>query len=84
MRVHIVDIRRGQAGPFQRRLHGAVSAITIFGRRGDVIGVAGHAVTLDFGIDGRAPGPGVFQLFKNNDARALAHHKAITPLVPWT
>ena len=83
MRVDIVDIRRGQAGPFQRRLHGAVSAVAIFGRRGDV-GVAGHAVTLDFGIDGRAPGFRMLQLFKNNDARALAHHKAITPLVPWT
>ena len=36
MGVDIVDVGGGKAGPLQRHLHGAIAAIAVFGRRGDV------------------------------------------------
>ena len=52
------------------------------GRRGDVIGVAGHAVTGHLRIDLRAALPRVFQFLQHQDAGALAHHEAVAILVP--
>ena len=46
-------------------------------RRGDVIGVAGVAVAHDLGIDLRAARLGVLIFLQHEDARALAHDKAL-------
>ena len=82
MRVDIVDIRGGETGPLQRRFHSAEPAVAIFGRRRDMVGVARHPVPLDLGIDGRTSGSGMLELLQYNNARAFAHHKPVTPLVP--
>ena len=68
-------------GALHRHLHGAIAAVAVFGRRGDVIGVARQAIADHFGIDFRAARLGVFQLFQHHDAGALAHHKAVAVLV---
>ena len=45
------------AGALERRAHAAKGAVAVLGRRGDVEGVARHAVADDLGIDAgrRAP-----------------------------
>ena len=61
-----------------------IGAVAVFGRRGDVIGVARQAVTDDLGIDLRAARLGVLQLFEHDDAGALAHDEAVAVPVVGT
>src|SRR5258707_617764 len=49
--VHIVDLVGIELAALQRRLHGSHRAVAVLGGRGDVIGVAGQAITDDFGVD---------------------------------
>ena len=68
-------------GPLQGHLHGAVAAIAVFGWRGDVEGVAGKAIALNFAINLGAARLGMLEFFQHDHAGALAHHKAIAVLV---
>ena len=60
MRIHIIDVRRGQAGTLQGHLHGAEAAIAVFRRCSDVEGIARQAVTLHLAVDLRAARLGMF------------------------
>ena len=61
MRIDVIEIMRRDAGPLQCRLHGSKSAVTAAFRRGDMIGVARHAIADDLGIDLGAAGLGMLQ-----------------------
>ena len=82
VRVDVVDLVGVELGALQRRLHGAVAAVAVLRRRGDVIGVARQAVAHDLGIDLGAALLGVLVLFEHDDAGALAHDEAVAVLVP--
>ena len=58
---------------------GAVMAV---GWRGDVVRIAGHAVTRDLAVDLGAPLAGVFVLLQDQHARTFAHDEAVAVLVP--
>ena len=66
---------------FTAALHAAIGAVAVLGRGGDVIGVAGHAVADDLGIDLGAARLGVLELLEHDDAGALAHDEAVAVLV---
>ena len=70
----------GRPARFSASCHAAEGAVAIFGRRGDVIGVAGQAVADDLGVDLGAARLGVFELFQHDDAGALAHDEAVAVL----
>ena len=74
--VDVVDVLDRDPGPFHRRLHGAIGAVAVLGRGGDVPGVARHAVADDLGVDLRAARPGVFVFLEDDDPGALAHDEA--------
>ena len=59
-------------------------AIAVRRGRGDVVGVARHAVADQFGIDFRAALLGVLVFLQHHDAGALAHHEAVAILVIGT
>ena len=84
MRVDVVDVGGRKPGALQRRRHAAKGAVAILGRRGDVVGVAGQAVADDLGIDLGAARLGMFQLFEDDDAGALAHDEAVAVAVIGT
>ncbi len=73
---------RAHAGALERHLHAAEGAVAVLGRRGDVVGVAGHAVADDLGVDLRAALLGVLEFLEHDDAGALAHDEAVAVLVP--
>ena len=54
------------------------------GRRGDVIGVAGHAVSRHLGVNLRAALLRVLIFLQHDAAGALAHHESVAILVPGT
>ena len=62
--------------------HGAESALVALGRRGDVEGVAGHAVAADLGVDLGAALLGVLVFLQHHHAGAFAHDEAVAVLVP--
>ena len=68
-------------GALQRRPHAAIGAVAVLGRRGDVIGVARHAVADDLGVDLGAARFGVLELLEHDDAGAFAHDEAVAVLV---
>ncbi len=68
VRVDILDVGRHHLRAFQRGLHGAESAVAVFGGRRHVIGIAREAVAHDFGVDFRAALFRVLVFFKNDDA----------------
>jgi len=78
VRINIADIIRRQLGVFQRSLHHAIGAVTVFRRLGDVIRVPGHAVADNFRKNLSIALLRVFQRLKNQNAGALADHKTIT------
>src|SRR5579871_376231 len=82
VRVDVVDLVGRQPGAAQRVAHRAIGAVAVLRGRGQVIGVAGHAVTDDLGIDFGAARLGVLQLFEHEHAGAFAHDKAVAALVP--
>ena len=51
MRVDVVDLFGLDAGVAQGVAHDAIGAVAVLGRRGDVKGVAAHAVAHDLGDD---------------------------------
>ena len=77
MRVDVADLPGFDPGITQRRAHHAVSAIAVFGRLRDVIGVAGHSVADDLAQDGSIALLRTFERLQNQNASALANDKAI-------
>ena len=73
MCIHIANIFGAESGTSQRRFHRAVSAFAFRRRACNMIGVAGHTIPNQFGVDLRAARFGMFIFFKNNGARAFAH-----------
>ena len=68
--VDVLDVWSGaDAAVAQRRLHGAEGAVVALGRRGDVVGVAGHAVAAHLGVDLGAALPGVLVLLQHHARR---------------
>ena len=61
----------------QRHLHGPEPAIAIFGRSGDVVGVARKAIAQNLGIDFCAARLGVLVFLEHDHTRALAHDKPV-------
>ena len=78
MQVQVIDLGHSQPRAFDRHAHGAGGVVA--GRRDlyAVIGVAGRSVADHLGINLRAALAGMFQLFKHENPRALAQHKAVT------
>ena len=74
--VDVVDVARRDAGALDRRGHAAERAVAVGGRRGDVEGVARHAVADQLGIDLGAARLGVLVLLQHDDAGALAHDES--------
>jgi len=81
MGVDVVNIFRRKSGALQRHLHGAEPAIAVFGRRGDVIGVAGKSIADNLAINFRAARFRSLIFFEHDKARPLAHEKAVAILV---
>ena len=82
MGIDVADLLGIDFRPVQGGFHGPVCAVAVFRRRGDVMGIAGHAVTDHFRIDLRAAFLGVLQFFEHHDAGALAHDESVPRLVP--
>ena len=61
----------------ERVAHDAESAFAVVRGSGEMERVAAHAVSHDFGQNGRAAALGELQLFENQDARAFAHDETI-------
>jgi len=81
MQRDVVDIRRHQPRPPDGSRHAAEGAVAVLGRRGDVIGVARHAIADDLAIDLRPARLRMLQLLEHDHAGALAHDEAVAILV---
>lgn len=77
--IDVTDGRRLEAGVFQGQLHGPAHGDLL--RTGGVLAVGVAAETDDLGMDMRAAGWGVFQLFEHQHAAALADHQAVAVAV---
>src|SRR5271157_3009500 len=82
VRVDIAYLFRLEARIAQGVAHHAEASIAVFGRLRNVIGVGTHAVADYFGDDPGASALGVFQLFQDEDSRALADYEPVAVLVP--
>ena len=51
VRVDVVDVARRRCRRASAPPHAAIGAVAVLGRRGDVVGVARHAVADDLGVD---------------------------------
>ena len=74
--------RNLDAGRAQRSPHAALSAFAAGRWRGDVEGVARHAVTDKFGVNFRAAALSVLEFFQDEDARALAATNTAAVVLP--
>ena len=74
--VDVAHLLRRNAAVGQRHGHGLGTAAAVRKRGGDVVSVAGRAVTDHLGVDLGSPSLGVFQLLQKQHARTLAHNKA--------
>src|SRR5690554_222838 len=79
--IDVVNLARADPGALDSGLHAAETAIAVFGRRGDVVSIAGEAVANDFAVDLGATGLSPLIVFQHDNAGAFTHHKAITILV---
>ena len=77
MGVDVIHIRSHQPGPRQRRRHAAERAVAIFGRGGDVMGIARHAIAQNLGINPCPARLRMLQRLQHHHPRPFAHHKAI-------
>ena len=56
----------------------------MFGRRlGDVVSISAHTVPNNFRNRFSPARAGMFQLFKDENSGAFAHHKSVAVTVPW-
>ena len=79
--VDVVDVLGREASALESRLHAAETAVAVFGRRRDVIGIARHAIADDLGIDARAAPLGVLEILQHDDPGAFAHDEPVAILV---
>ncbi|MNJ00106.1 hypothetical protein D3C73_1593550 [compost metagenome] len=49
-----------------------------------MIGIATHAESDQFGVNGRTTSLGMFQFLQHEGTGAIRQHEAVTPLVPGT
>ena len=84
MGVEIADSVRFQFGVAQRIAHDAIAAFMLGRGLRHMIGVRAHAITDDFGQDGRAAAAGMLQFFQDQNAGAFTHDEAVAILVPGT
>src|SRR4051794_25509115 len=84
MSVDVIDVRWLQAGLPERHLHRAIAARAFRMRCGDVISIAGEAVTDDLGIDLRTPRFRMLIFLEHDDTGSLAHDEAVAVLVVRT
>src|SRR5690606_24268164 len=61
-----------------------ISALTVLGRRRDVMRVGAHAETRKLGIDARAAAFRVLVFLERDAGRAVGEHEAVAVLVPRT
>ena len=81
--VDIADIAWRNPGAAQCVAHGAEGAVPGFVGRGDMPGIARHAVASQLGMDPGAAGARMLQRFQHHHPRPLAHHKPVAVAVPW-
>src|SRR5271165_1308597 len=84
VRVDIAHLVRFEARIAQGVAHHAEASIAVFGRLRNVIGVGAHTIADYFGDDPGASVLCVFQLFQDEDSRALADYEPVAVLVPGT
>ncbi len=77
MGINVVNIGGLETGVFEGVLHGASGAVAFGVGLGDMVGVGGHAVAQQFGVDSGAARFGMLQRFQNQHAASFAHHKAV-------
>ena len=75
--IDVINLPRLETAVGQGQAHRFRTAHTAGGRRGDVVGVAGHAIADHFSQD---PGPtarGVLQGFQHQNSGPFADHEAV-------
>src|SRR5205085_10914984 len=72
VRVDVVDLRRGDAGVFERPADGVGLAVGV--GEGDVRRVGGRAVADDLCVNLRAARGGQLQVFEDDDPGAFRQH----------
>src|SRR5260370_3805764 len=77
MRVNVSYLLGFDSRIANRRAHDAVSAIAIFCRLRNVIGISGHAIADNLRNDGSMAFLRMVQRFKNQDASAFPYDKAV-------
>ena len=77
MSVDVPDLRRLYLGIVQRVQHDSICAVTILRRLGNVVGVPTHAIADNFSQNIGSTPAGKLQIFKYQNARALANHESI-------
>src|SRR3984893_14052913 len=65
--VDVINLVWGNAGMFERELHGARGAFAVRWRSSHVVGVCRKSVAYDFAVNLRAARFRVFQLFHDNN-----------------
>mmetsp|Transcript_29163 Transcript_29163/g.56266 ORF Transcript_29163/g.56266 Transcript_29163/m.56266 type:complete len:393 (+) Transcript_29163:1631-2809(+) len=78
MCVDVVDVFWLKTRLFQRSPHGALAPFASLGRRGDVIRITRQTITQNFGVDLCTTRFSVLIFFQHDNARTLAHDKAVT------
>jgi len=81
MRVDVIDFAWIDTGTRYGRYHAAIGTVAIFGRRGNMKGVARQSVPDDFAINVCAAIECVLQLLQNDDTCTLAHDETVSVLV---
>ena len=77
MSVDVVNLLKGKPGFTQCYLYCSDGTLAVLRRLGNVKGIAGSAVTDDFGKD-VSPAPlGEGQVFQDKDTGSLANNKAV-------
>src|SRR5437588_12368014 len=75
--VDVINLVWGNAGMFERELHGARGAFAVRWRSSHVISVCSKSVACEFAINLRASPFRVFQFFHDTNTSPFAHDKPI-------
>ncbi|MCY1415236.1 hypothetical protein D9M71_307100 [compost metagenome] len=80
--IDVLHLLRIQPGIAQGILHAACGTFAGLRRRGHVVGVAAHAEADQLGIDARATGTGMLELFQHQGAGTVGQHETVAITVP--
>ena len=86
VRIYVADISRLQLGVADRIAHHAESAFVLGSRRGDVVGVAAHAVANNFRHDLRTRAPWRAPALRESECPSLRRpriHRDPCPMDGW-